>query len=255
VIVSSDETKLSQFGGDKKAWPVYLTIGNIEKAVRRKTSSQATILIGYLPTSKLECFSESKRGAARWRVFHHCMEKIMRPLIQARKVGVNMVCADGYVRRVHPILAAYVADYPEQCLVACCMSNRCPKCRVSPDRLGENRPGEAPLRNHEQTKKVLIAKGKDIPVPEFNRWGLHPINSPFWQHLPHWDIFSIITPDLLHQLHKGMFKDHLVKWCMKIVRTEREIDERFKAMVSHPGLRYFKTGISKVEQWTGKEIK
>ncbi|KAJ7791891.1 hypothetical protein B0H14DRAFT_2395262 [Mycena olivaceomarginata] len=31
VIVSSDKTQLSQFSGDKTAWPVYLTIGNISK--------------------------------------------------------------------------------------------------------------------------------------------------------------------------------------------------------------------------------
>ena len=29
IILSSDKTKLSQFRGDKSAWPVYLTIGNI----------------------------------------------------------------------------------------------------------------------------------------------------------------------------------------------------------------------------------
>jgi hypothetical protein len=81
--VSSDETKLSQFGGDKKAWPVYLSIGNIEKAVRRQPSSQANVLIGYLPTSKFECFSKAKQGAAEWRVFHHCMKEIFKPMVEA----------------------------------------------------------------------------------------------------------------------------------------------------------------------------
>lgn len=37
--------------------------------------------------------------------------------------------------------------------------------------------------------------------------------------------------------------------------SESEIDERFKAMPGHPGLRHFRNGISKVEQWTGKETK
>jgi hypothetical protein len=35
IILSSDKTQLSHFRGDKSAWPVYLTIGNIAKSTRR----------------------------------------------------------------------------------------------------------------------------------------------------------------------------------------------------------------------------
>ncbi|KAI0682097.1 hypothetical protein BC835DRAFT_1246201, partial [Cytidiella melzeri] len=89
----------------------------------------------------------------------------------------------------------------------------------------------------------------------FEGAGLNAID-PFWKNLPYCDIFSCMTPDLLHQLHKGMFKDHTVKWATACANgKEDEVDRWFRAMPSHPDLRHFKRGILLVSQWTGNEYK
>ena len=55
--------------------------------------------------------------------------------------GVKMACGNGYVQYIHPILASYVADYLEQCLVTCTKYGTCPKCHSGASNLGSKTPG------------------------------------------------------------------------------------------------------------------
>ena len=197
VILASDKTQLSQHRGDQAAWPVYLTIGNLPKETRRQISQHATVLIGYLPVEKLECFTDRSRSAAGWNLFHHCLRKILAPLEAAGRDGVDILCADGFIRRVFPLVAAYIGDHPEQCLVAEAQENTCPKGKVPKGTLGEDQP--CALRDPADTISLLERHRDGLVADSFLEGrGVRPgTYDPFWAHLPHCNIFTCI---ILHEL-------------------------------------------------------
>ncbi|KAG6804868.1 hypothetical protein H0H92_001917, partial [Tricholoma furcatifolium] len=87
---------------------------------------------------------------------------------------------------------------------------------------------------------------------------------PFTHSFPRADIHELLAPDLLHQLIKGTFKDHLVTWVndyLDHVHTPAEaakivadIDRRIAAVPPFPGLRRFPEGRG-FKQWTGDDSK
>ena len=49
ILLTSNQTCLTNFAGDKKLWPLYISIGNIFSQIRNKLALQAWIPIGLLP--------------------------------------------------------------------------------------------------------------------------------------------------------------------------------------------------------------
>lgn len=84
---------------------------------------------------------------------------------------------------------------------------------------------------------------------KFDEQGLRDIPEPFWMDMPYANIFACITPDLLHQLHKGVFTDHFVKWSTH--GHTAEVNARMAHVPPYHGLHVFKKGISGVQKWTG----
>jgi len=52
IILYSDKTRLTVIGGDKSAWLVYMTLGNIEKGHRNQLTFHCWVPIAYLPVPK-----------------------------------------------------------------------------------------------------------------------------------------------------------------------------------------------------------
>lgn len=130
------------------------------------------------------------------------MHVVLEPLIEAGKKGVEVAFSDGCIRLVHPILAYYVADYPEQCLITCAKYSTCPQCLASEDKLGLPQGG----KRHTQRETPWVIK-ENIPIStSLNNFQerckqhkvLGAVTCPFWEGFPYSDIHMSITPDVLH---------------------------------------------------------
>ena len=252
VIISSDKTQLTDFGG-KTAYPVYLTIGNLPKEIRRKPSHHSHTLLAYLPTTQLEHVSnKSARRHMLANLYHSYMGRIFQPLKTAGIEGVQMFRGDGVAFRCHPILACLPTDYQEQVLITGVKNGLCPSCPIPCEEIGEDRK-EYSLRD---LHAVLKAHRKaDLDPLEFKKAceeaGVKPIYHPFWEQLPYTSIFHSITPDILHQLHQGVIR-HLISWITECC-SGAEIDARCRRLPPNHNIRLFMKGISTLSRVTGKE--
>ncbi|KAJ3859414.1 hypothetical protein EV359DRAFT_75619 [Lentinula novae-zelandiae] len=227
VILSGDKTQITLFC-NKSAYPVYLTIGNLPKEIRRKPLQQGQILLAYLPTTRLQHISvKASQRCAVANLFHASMRSILFPLKEAGIHGVIMTSGDGIHQRCHPILAVYVGDYPEQVLVMCSYYGRSPVCMTSKDRLGDY-PCTAEFWDPVQAIGVAKLLGTNQWAQSCLNANLRPVQHPFWEDLPYTNIFQLVTPDILHQLYQGVMK-HLVGWIVSIVGAS-EVDARHKQM-------------------------
>jgi hypothetical protein len=48
---------------------------------------------------------------------------------------------------------------------------------------------------------------------------------PFTNYFPRADIHELLSPDILHQLIKGAFKDHFVTWVNSYIKAQHSENE------------------------------
>lgn len=257
VILSTDKTQLTTFAGKHSCYPVYLTIGNISKQARRSPSTRAHRLVGYLPSGKLDkTLSKAAARRVRSALFHMSMRIICQSLFEPAQNGVHFADSHGCVRSCHPILAAYVADYPEQCLVTCIRYGQtCPVCDCSKDDFDMDDFGDP--RDQEDTYEIISiamhaptkADGSGI----LQEAGLNNVAEPFWLGWTHANVHAAITSDVLHQIVQGVGK-HVVQWLIALAPAN-ELDARIQRLPKTHGLRRFKEGISDLANISGSEHK
>ncbi|KAF8812067.1 hypothetical protein BYT27DRAFT_7221263 [Phlegmacium glaucopus] len=223
IISGSDKTMVSVATGHQEYHPVYESPGIITNTARR-THGNAVLPVTFLPIPKTN---------------------------KQMTVPEVVRCPDGHFRRAIYSLGPYIADYPEQVWLAGIVQGWCPKCEAKPDNLYDNL-NETRRRKHERTD--FIIKCFD-PGTVWENYGIRSDVVPFTHGFPRADIHTLLSPDLLHQLIKGTFKDHLVTWVNDYLHIKygearaleiiHDIDRRISAVPSYAGLRRFSKDDSK----------
>jgi hypothetical protein len=167
-----------------------------------------------------------------------------------------MSTGSGHLYRAHPILAAFIGDYPEQLLVTLGLNGDCPRCQKDRNNLGEydnDTEINASLRDLDKIRDALGTF--DIDASQFLKAcasiRIKPTPRPFWLNLPFLHIHRSITPDILHQMYQGVMK-HVIQWIIALLGST-EIDARCHRMPPNHNIRVFTQGISSLSRVTGQE--
>ncbi|KIK12583.1 hypothetical protein PISMIDRAFT_18644 [Pisolithus microcarpus 441] len=191
------------------------------------------------------------------QLFHVSLSRILS-ILKPYMTRPDHVCfGDHHYCWVVYRLGPYIANYEEQALLACIVRNWCARCLATRGNLD----GDALNRSREHAD-TLIAEFDLLDL-----WDEYRIVGdiiPFTNNFPRADIYSLLSLDILHQIIKGAFKDHLVEWVEKYLilkhgkkQAEKildDIDRRIAAVTPFPGLRRFPKGCH-FKQWTGDNSK
>ncbi|KAF8128116.1 hypothetical protein EV363DRAFT_1400617 [Boletus edulis] len=256
IILGSDKTTVSVGTGQNDYHPIYLSIGNVHNNIRH-AHRNVLVLLGFLAISKTRkkhtndaCFQTFKK-----QLFHFSLSKILETLKLGMTVPEVTMCADGHYRKVVYGLGPYIADYEEQVILAGIMWNWCGRCLAFPWDLDREHG------NH--MRELLKALIEEVDTGTlWDEWGI--VVNCFTSNFPHLDIHALLAPDLLHQLIKGVFKDHLVNWvCNYLEETYGsiqakeildDIDRRIAVAPPFSGLCCFADGRG-FNQWTSNDSK
>lgn len=258
----SDATHLTNFCGDKKAWPIYMTIGNLSAAARMKHTMHAVLLVALLPIPiKMRDIPLKKRNAQREHnrmISQQVLQHVMQGLLYAENENRNFYarCADGGYRYCYPTMAGWMADYPEHRDLHNIKNGVCYWCECPQGEMGDlsRRKDQHPLRDHtlyrqlsERNTPESIASLKQHNVnPGFNiLWYLDCVTS------------ELPKPDLLHTMQIGMLK-HLLQWLHEFLKQHKRLDKFNDIWLSVPAYLNMtkpRCAYEEVSRWNGGEIK
>ncbi|KAH9161473.1 hypothetical protein EDB89DRAFT_1913859 [Lactarius sanguifluus] len=207
IVMGSDKTTVSIATRHQEYHLVYMSPGNLSNIARR-AHGNALLPVTFLPIPKTSKRQWKKPQYQKFchQLYHACLAQIFCPLKPGMITPEVVKCPDGHFRRAIYGLGPYIADYLEQVWLSGIVQGWCPKCLARPDFLDDP---SAHRRTHEKTDLLINSFN---PKVLWDDYGTHSDVMPFTHEFPRTDIHELLCPDLLHQVIKGTFKDHLVMW-------------------------------------------
>ncbi|KAJ3792835.1 hypothetical protein GGU11DRAFT_856070 [Lentinula aff. detonsa] len=131
------------------------------------------------------------------------------------KTPIIRKCPDGHFRKIIYDLAAFIADYPEQVYLSGIVQGWCTRCNA----IYSDLDGPADRRTHDLDQMLRDEYGGEGRTL-WDNFGMDEHIIPFTEGFPRADIHEMMSPDLLHQIIKGCFKDMLVKWTLEYLNLK-----------------------------------
>ncbi|KAG1802552.1 uncharacterized protein BJ212DRAFT_1449973 [Suillus subaureus] len=238
LIIDSDKTTVSVATGHTEYHLLYLLIGNIFNGVWC-VHRNGVVLVGFLaiPKSTKEHLDDKDFCNLCRQMFHSSLAKIFEPVKLNMMVPDVVHCPDSHYRHVIYRLGPYITNYPEQVALSGVVQNWCPKYVSFTMNLLTFYL--LPLLWCRQHTDLLV---QELPhVHLWHEYGIIQEVVPFMNDFPRADIHKLLSPDILHQIIKGTFKDHLVNWVEQYLIV---------AVAPFAGLWHFPEGCG-FKQWTG----
>ena len=212
IFLTSDQTHLTNFSGDKKLWLVYISIGNITSDTRNKPSMHAWIPLALLPIPpkripNIAHHSIKQQEMESLQVTHDILSHILHPLADAQSQnGYEMICADEQIQLCFLRLSAWLGDHMELATIHSIASNRCPVCVAPTNDLGEipDTPYEPRPTEH------YIAAYNNSDIASLRSDGVKNISNALWQ-VSEINPPSLVRADMLHTIYLRIMK-HLIEW-------------------------------------------
>ena len=256
VVLSSDKTNISVISGNRVAYPLLISLANIAPEIQSKTSLHSYLLLALLPVAKFTHKHTCIQSLLQDRLTHAALAKVLEPLKIAARVGYMMNDPAGNLHYCYTLLAAYIADTPEQTLLACVGP------KASPLMIATSKVfGDPVLHDPHTGLCTLLAicqaskKCSSMEFKEFLKFAksfsLNGVVEPCWVDWPLSCPLCFLHVESLHHFHHFAW-DHDVQWCVAVV-TAAKIDFHFALLQIPTGCCAFDNGISNLKQVTGRD--